>query len=194
MSAPSFAQVQESEQESAHATLLSAFTHDPVMRWFYPDTAHYRTHFPQLVVALGGRAFDEETAWSLDGGSAVALWLPPGTEADGDAIATVLLESVSAAQYDDLFSLHLQVDEAHPKYPHWYLAWLGVTMARQGTGLGGELMRHCLDIVDGSHQPAYLENSNPRNTPFYERHGFEVTGEAQAGTCPPVTFMLRAAR
>lgn len=26
------------------------------------------------------------------------------------------------------------------------------------------------------------------------RHGFEVTGEAQAGTCPPITFMLRAPR
>jgi MoxR-like ATPase len=29
---------------------------------------------------------------------------------------------------------------------------------------------------------------------FYERQGFQVTGEARAGACPPVTFMLRAAR
>jgi GNAT superfamily N-acetyltransferase len=193
MGARSFSQVQESEQEGVHATLLSAFTHDPVMRWFYPDDAHYRTHFPELVVAIGGRAFDERTAWSLDG-AAAALWLPPGTEADGDAIATVLLESVSAAQRGDLFTLHLQVDEAHPTSLHWYLAWLGVVAARQGTGLGGELMTQCLEVVDGTHQPAYLENSNPRNTPFYERHGFEITGEARAGTCPPITFMLRAAR
>jgi len=39
-----------------------------------------------------------------------------------------------------------------------------------------------------------METPNPRTIPFYQRHGFEVTGQAQAGTCPPITFMLRAAR
>jgi len=29
---------------------------------------------------------------------------------------------------------------------------------------------------------------------FYERLGFEVTSQAQAGGCPPVTGMLRPAR
>jgi hypothetical protein len=42
--------------------------------------------------------------------------------------------------------------------------------------------------------PAFLETPNPRTIPFYERHGFEVTSVAQAGACPPVTSMLRAAR
>ncbi len=55
-------------------------------------------------------------------------------------------------------------------------------------------MEHCLEIVDASHLPAYLETPNPRNLTFYERYGFEVTGTAQAGRCPPITFMLRAAR
>ncbi len=55
-------------------------------------------------------------------------------------------------------------------------------------------MKPCLETVDGTHMPAYLETPNPRTIIFYERHGFEVTGEAQAGTSPPVTFMLRAAR
>jgi len=52
----------------------------------------------------------------------------------------------------------------------------------------------CLQIVDATHLPAYLETPNPRTFSFYQRHGFEVTGQAQAGTCPPMTFMLRAAR
>ena len=55
-------------------------------------------------------------------------------------------------------------------------------------------MKPCLQIVDATHLPAYLETPNPRNISFYQRHGFEVTGEAQAGACPPITFMLRAAR
>jgi len=51
-----------------------------------------------------------------------------------------------------------------------------------------------LQIVDATHLPAYLGTPNLRTISFYQRHGFEVTGQAQAGTCPPMTFMLRAAR
>jgi ribosomal protein S18 acetylase RimI-like enzyme len=87
-----------------------------------------------------------------------------------------------------------QMDAAHPKYLHWYLPWFGVDAALQGRGLGSQLMAHCLEIVDASQLPAYLETPNPRTVPFYERHGFDVAGSAQSGTCPPITFMLRAAR
>jgi ribosomal protein S18 acetylase RimI-like enzyme len=69
-----------------------------------------------------------------------------------------------------------------------------VDTALQGRGLGGQLIEPCLEIIDASYLPAYLETPNPRSIAFYERHGFEVTGEAQAGACPPVAFMLRAAR
>ena len=54
-------------------------------------------------------------------------------------------------------------------------------------------MKYCLSVVDASHLPAYLETPNPRNISFYERHGFEITGEAQAGDCPPIAFMSRTA-
>ena len=54
-------------------------------------------------------------------------------------------------------------------------------------------MAKCLAIVDTDHLPTYLETPNPRTISFYRRHGFEVTGVAQAGECPPITFMLRGA-
>ena len=34
-----------------------------------------------------------------------------------------------------------------------------------------------LDRCDAEYAPAYLESSNPDNVPYYERFGFEVTGE-----------------
>ena len=77
-----------------------------------------------------------------------------------------------------------QMDKAHPRFPLWYLPWLGVDPALQGQGLGGELMEHCLRIVDKDRLPAYLETPNPRTIPFYKRYGFELTGEARAGTMP----------
>ena len=55
-------------------------------------------------------------------------------------------------------------------------------------------MAPCLDIVDREHLPAYLDSTNPRNVSFYERHGFEVTGQWQTGESPPIISMLRAPR
>ena len=55
-------------------------------------------------------------------------------------------------------------------------------------------MTPCLEIVDRDHLPAYLDSTNPRNVPFYQRHGFEVTGRWQAGDSPPIISMLRGAR
>lgn len=194
MSARSFSPVRDDEHARALATLVSAFTDDPVERWLYPELHQYLEHFPEFLRAFGGKAFEERTAWTLGELSAVALWLPPGTEPDGDKITTVLTETVSPDKHGDLFSVLQQMDAAHPKYPHWYLPWFGVDAALQGRGLGGQLMNACLGVVDASHLPAYLETPNPRNISFYERHGFEVTGEAQAGACPPVAFMLRPSR
>jgi ribosomal protein S18 acetylase RimI-like enzyme len=85
------------------------------------------------------------------------------------------------------------MDAARPQDRHWYLPWLGVDSARQGAGLGAELMKQCLARVDADHLPAFLETPNPRTVPFYERHGFVVTSVSQAGACPPVTSMRRPA-
>jgi len=188
------APVSEDQQAQAYATLASAFFEDPVERWMYSAPHQYRTHFPEFVAAFGGNAFQHETVWTLGGFSAVAMWMPPGIEPDGDAITTVLTDTVDPSKHDDLFAVLEQMEAAHPRDAHWYLPWFGVTAELQGRGLGGTLIAHCLSVVDASHLPAYLETPSPRNITFYERHGFSVTGEAQAGECPPITFMSRAAR
>jgi len=194
MTAQLLSPVAQSDAERAFDTLVLAFAGDPVERWLYPEAHEYLRWFPAFLAAFGGRAFDQGTAWGLGDFSAVALWLRPGAEPDGESIVAVLAESVATAKHDDVFSVLGQMDEAHPTYPHWYLPWFGVDPALQGMGLGGELMEQCLPIVDQDHLPVYLETPNPRSLPFYERQGFEVTGKAQAGACPPITFMLRAAR
>jgi ribosomal protein S18 acetylase RimI-like enzyme len=194
MSALPFAPVRENEQQRAFDALVMAFTADPVIRWLYPEAQQYLTHFPEFLAVYGGKAFAEKTAWRLGTFSAVAMWLPPRVDVDGDAFVAMLTETVAPKLHDDVFAVVEQMDDAHPPFPHWYLALLGVDVAEQGRGLGGELMKSCLRIVDQDHLPAYLDSSNPRNVSFYERHGFAVTGEAQAGACPPVISMLRAAR
>jgi GNAT superfamily N-acetyltransferase len=189
-----FAAVAESERDRAIATLVSAFEDDPVERWLYPDEAEYRRHFPAFIAAFGGDAFRDQTVWRLGDFDAVAFWFRPGRDPDGDAIVRVLVETTSDDLHADSFATLEQMEEGHPAEPHWYLPWFGVDRALQGRGLGTHLMRHCLEIVDETGLPAYLETPNPRTVPFYKRAGFSVTGVAEAGRCPPVTLMQRAAQ
>jgi ribosomal protein S18 acetylase RimI-like enzyme len=65
--------------------------------------------------------------------------------------------------------------------PHWYLLNLGVDPTNHGRGIGSALMQPVFAQADAHHVPCYLETNNPRNLPFYERHGFHV---AHAGEVP----------
>lgn len=194
MSSMTIERVARVDRPRVIATLVSAFIADPVERWLYPEPFAYLTGFPGFVAAFAGQAVEDAMVWSLDAFSAVAVWLPPGVEVDGDAIVAALSESVSADKHADAFAVLEQMDAAHPKDPHWYLPWLGVDCAQQGAGLGSGLLEQCLLRVDDDHGRAFLETPNPRTVPFYERHGFRVTSISQAGACPPVTSMLRPAR
>ena len=189
-----FAVVGVAEQDRAIRTLVSAFEDDPVERWLYPDQAQYRRHFPAFIAAFGGAAFRDQTVWRLGDFDAVAFWFGPGREPDGEAVVQVLVETTSDDLHADSFATLEQMAEGHPAEPHWYLPWFGVDRELQGRGLGTHLMRNCLEIVDESGLPAYLETPNPQTVPFYERAGFSVTTVAQAGACPPITLMQRAGR
>ncbi len=194
MDSAAVVELADSQRNDAISTLVSAFLVDPVERWLYPRAADYLAHFGRFVEAFAGRAFESRTAWAVEDCAAVALWLPPGTVPDEDAITLVISETVAPASHADTFDVLEQMASAHPTYPHWYLALVGVDPAHQGRGLGSRLLAAGLRHVDADHLPAYLETPNPNAVPLYERHGFVVSGRAQAGTCPPIVSMVRPAR
>ena len=84
-----------SGRASAVATVVSAFVDDPVERWLWPEAREYAAGFPAFVEAFAGPALDSQTAWILEEFAAVALWLAPGTERDGDSIVNILSETVA---------------------------------------------------------------------------------------------------
>jgi ribosomal protein S18 acetylase RimI-like enzyme len=71
---------------------------------------------------------------------------------------------------------------------------MGVDPFHQGKGFGSALMQHALTPCDRDRKLAYLESTNPKNIPLYERHGFELLGTIQVGTSPPLFPMLRKPR
>jgi ribosomal protein S18 acetylase RimI-like enzyme len=67
----------------------------------------------------------------------------------------------------------------HDRGPHFYLGEIGTRAEAQSQGLGSLLLREVLDRCDRQGLGAYLESSNIRNVPFYERHGFVVMSELE---------------
>ena len=191
---PAVKTLAQDERSKALDIFTMAFVDDPVMRWLMPEGSVYLKNLGAAQEALGGRALQHGSAHCLADASAAAFWLPPGVGPDEEAMVAfgsrVPPENVRA----DTGGLMEQMEKYHPQEPHWYLAALGVDVHRQGQGLGSILMKHALVRVDREGKAAYLESSNPRNIPFYERHGFEVVGRIQAGSSPVITPMLRRPR
>jgi ribosomal protein S18 acetylase RimI-like enzyme len=149
---------------------------------------------PLAAQAFGGRSFALGTAFGIDRFAGIALWLPPGVAADEEALAGLFERTAPLSIRPDLARVFEQMASFHPQEPHWYLPLIGVDPARQGQRLGDNLMVHALARCDADRLPAYLESSNPRNLPFYQRHGFEKMGKIQAGSSPTIVPMLRRPR
>jgi GNAT superfamily N-acetyltransferase len=190
---PDVVEVGPSDALRAISTQVMAFGGDPIMRWIYPEAGHYLHCFPLFTRAFGGRSLEHATCYATADFGAVAMWLPPGVEVDGGGFATIMQETGLPEKQEELFEILERMGEAHIEEPHWYLAILGVEPAVQGQGVGSHLLRHCLEKIDRAGMPAYLESSNARNVPFYQRHGFDVMQEIQVGSAPPVTTMRRDA-
>ena len=86
-------------------------------------------------------------------------------------------------------------DRHHPNEPHFYIQFVGCRQRDQGKGVGSALMKHGTRLADEAGMPAYLECSNHRNVPLYQRHGFDIRTQQVVGKNGPMAwFMWRDAR
>jgi len=193
MTSPIIKTASLSDEAAISAVVILAFGTDPAARWALPDPKKYLMHFPSFVKAFGGKAFAHESAYYVDGYAGVALWLPPDVRPDEDAM-NALMQLTSPQMQKDGPAVFEQMARNHPKEPHWFLPFIAVDPFHQGKGYGSALMKHALVPCDRDRTLAYLESSNPKNIPLYERHGFELLGTIQVGTSPPIFPMLRKPR
>lgn len=179
------------EAENCIDTLRLAFGADPGVRWLYPEAHQYLAGFAGFAQGFGGGAFAAGSAFYIDGHIGTALWLPPGIGPDEAALLEHLDRTVRATDRSAIFAAFAQMSDYHPDEPHWYLPLIGVDPMLHGHGYGSRLLTHALARCDADGTPAYLESSNVRNIPLYERHGFRVLGTIRIGDGPPITPMLR---
>ena len=184
----------DTDKDTVIGVITLAFSTDPMARWTFPDPAGYLAVMPAIADAFGGNAFRQRTAHLIDGGMGAAMWLPPGVAPDADRLAALMEQHAPSDRIADMMQIFEQMDTVHPSDPCWYLPLIGVDPAHQGRGCGSALLRHALAQCDRDGAPAYLESSNPRNVPLYQRHGFEIIGTIQVGSSPTLVPMLRRPR
>jgi len=124
----------------------------------------------------------------------VDLWLPPNVHPDTETLSALLQSTGSEQSQKDGVAVFENMGSYHPGEAHWYLPLLVVDPLQHGNGFGSALMQHALKQCDRDGKPACLESSNPKNIPFYERHGFELLGTIQVGASPAIFPMLRRPR
>lgn len=191
MTKPIIKAVTPANADQAVGTIVLAFSADPIARWFYPDPHEYLLHLPGFVREFAGKAFEQCSAYYIDGYLGAALWLPPDVHPDETALAALLQRTIPEKNQQEIFAFIEQMDRSHPSEPHWYLPMIGVDPAQQGKGYGSALLKHALERCDGEGKLAYLEASSPKSIPLYQRHGFELFSTIQVGSSPPLFPMVR---
>lgn len=179
------------------AITADAFRNDPFNLWLFGNFAGIRHLFMlqarSIYVPRGYcYALGDEGAcmWMLPGGDAhFSLWdyarfaLPTAAMCGPGAVLRGIRTGEAMAA-------------CHPGFDHAYLFSIGVRPAAQGKGLGRSLIQPVLDACDRAGLPAYLENSNPANTGFYNSCGFVQSADPiiPQADAPPLVPMLRQPR
>lgn len=178
-------------------TLARAFYTDPVLDWAM-RTSDARMGALRDMFRHGLEAdlkYSEST--TTDDLMACAIWVPPEAMNDPHSILDDLLMLPRFLHYSGpgrmlrMIRFFNACDEKRPKTPHHYLDFIGVHPDRQGQGYASALLRHTLTRLDTQGEPAYLESSNPRNNPLYQRHGFQITDEIHLPDGPTLWCMWR---
>jgi ribosomal protein S18 acetylase RimI-like enzyme len=169
----------------ALATLVQAFAFDPMATYFFPQAPERGiglAHIFRMALRHGlrGGAVD-----AVHDGGGVAIWLRSerATMSLPRMIRMGLLAAALRVGYAATRRImrFLQWMEEQRQQSvasrHWYLLNLAVRPELQGQGLGSILLRSGLDRAQLQGVPCFLETTNPRNVPFYEKHGFRMIHE-----------------
>ena len=170
--------------------LATAFTADPVVRWLMPSTGRDVRMFRALAAHLHAAPGCADLALADGRAIGAALWDPPGHHvslAQGLIGMSRLLAAMGWSGFRRGAMLETAFTKARPAESVWYLTQIGA--ATPGQGIGSALLTHRLANITG---PAYLESSNQRNVPLYQRFGFEVIQEISLPEGGPTLWtMLR---
>jgi hypothetical protein len=183
--------------------LALAFERDPLWGWAFESSSRERK-LASLATVFGffaGAALDFGWVRVTDGVEAVALWIPPGspemTPADEARMPAVVADACEPEPAARVMEMLAAFERNHPhEPPHFYLSLLATHPDHAGNRLAVGLVAANLAEMDAADPPApaFLESSNPRNVPRYERLGFRPIREVDLVAGLTGTQMWRGPR
>lgn len=182
--------LQSSDLNGLASITSEAFAEDPVMTWTIPDEQGRLTLFTNLArheyLPGGGHIVPDlgATMWRL------STEMVAGSVGADVQIGFGLFKHGGLGAISRSLTLRSVMMKHKPSDPYAYLFTIGVRGKARGTGLGHRLLDAFLQEAGKAGLPAYLENSNPANTRFYESHGFQETEVFSPKGAPPLQGML----
>ncbi|MDE3721184.1 GNAT family N-acetyltransferase [Nocardiopsis sp. N85] len=187
------------------ARVLSRALHeDPLFQWLFPDSEQRMAKTRRFLALTAGFGYvpvgdtrvvevaEDDTAPVIRG---AALWAPYTTNPEGRLVSLRMWphwgQLLGRSRVSGFIRVFAEWKMAAPQEPHLYLAALGVDPAMAGTGLAGSLLTDGLDRADSEGQPVFTQTLNEKSVGFYERFGFQVTGEAVAPEVGTSWFLRR---
>lgn len=180
------------------AALCDAFADDPGLGWIWPDREDRLRRLPHFFKAIVGGTLANGVGFNSTGGEAVSLWRQPGRVHPGRFELLLGLPNMARAfgvgrERSQLMSATLKAHQP-TQFAWWYLQFIGVRPAAQGSGLGGAAVRAGLELARAAGMPVYVEVMNPANVGYYHHVGFEAVDEFDIpGGGPHVWAMIYGA-
>ncbi len=163
------------------ASLCDAFADDPGLSWIWPDRDDRLQRLPHFFEPIIEGTIEYGTALHSQGCEAISLWRQPGQINPGPEEMKRGLPHMAQAfsagrERSTLMSETLKTRQ--PKdFLWWYLQFIGVRPAAQGTGLGGAAIRAGIALARAAGMPVYVEVTNPQNVGYYQHVGFKTFDE-----------------
>lgn len=179
--------------------LASAFIHDPVFSFYFPDQSMRNAVFKIFFddIARSHHRFGQVYGAFLDDVLiGTAVWRPPDAAAPNwsdrlrTTIAEFRLRRLSRAATDNVLEGFAGLGPLHPSEPHWYLFFVGIKLSLRGHGHGAQLLAPVLDIADRTQRLCYLETPFPETHPFYHGLAFEITREGHFFKGAPTVWTM----
>lgn len=176
----------EADLPAIGEALARAFENDPLWGWAFESGTRERklASLESVFGFFAGAALGFGWVRVTDGLEAVALWIPPGfpemTPADEERMPKVIADACEPESARRVTEMLAAFERNHPhEPPHYYLSLLATHPDHAGRRLAVDLVADNLAEMDAADPPAaaFLESSNPRNVPRYERLGFRPTHE-----------------
>jgi GNAT superfamily N-acetyltransferase len=175
--------IEQADVQPAGEVLASAFRGYPFFEYCLGDADNYERLAPRMFASFVRWTMLYGKAWATSDLNAVALRRPPETRSigfwnawrSGLVLSFLRMDIATRRRFGRAAPI---VEETHKSImgdqPHWHCWMMGVLAARQGTGIGRQLMGYTFERSDRAGLPCYLETFSESSVRVHESQLYSI--------------------